>query len=80
MTAEQISAPYFINPFHQFLCLHVYPLIVARQLLGKNYLGEEHPNKKRSFISQKLLKFKKNGVFWDFTPCGCCTNERFGGT
>jgi hypothetical protein len=22
----------------------------------------------------------KNGVFWDVTPCGSCTNRRFGGT
>jgi hypothetical protein len=22
----------------------------------------------------------KNGVFWDFTPCGSCKNRRFGGT
>jgi hypothetical protein len=23
---------------------------------------------------------KKNGVFWDVTPCGPCKNRRFGGT
>jgi hypothetical protein len=23
---------------------------------------------------------KKNGVFWDLTPCGSCKNGRFGGT
>jgi hypothetical protein len=23
---------------------------------------------------------KKNGVFWDVTPCGSCKNRRFGGT
>jgi hypothetical protein len=23
--------------------------------------------------------FLKNGVFWDFTPCGSCKNRRFGG-
>jgi hypothetical protein len=22
----------------------------------------------------------KNGVFWDFMPCGSCKNRRFGGT
>jgi hypothetical protein len=22
----------------------------------------------------------KNGIFWDVTPCGSCTNKRFGGT
>jgi hypothetical protein len=23
---------------------------------------------------------RKNGVFWDVTPCGSCKNRRFGGT
>jgi hypothetical protein len=23
---------------------------------------------------------KKNGDFWDVTPCGSCKNRRFGGT
>jgi hypothetical protein len=23
---------------------------------------------------------KKNGIFWDVTPCGSCKNQRFGGT
>jgi hypothetical protein len=22
----------------------------------------------------------KNAVFWDVVPCGCCKNQRFGGT
>jgi hypothetical protein len=33
---EPISTAYFINPLHQSVCLYVYPLIVARQRLGKN--------------------------------------------
>jgi heterodisulfide reductase subunit B len=28
---------------------------------------------------RKMFKLK-NGVFWDFTPCGSCRNQRFGGT
>jgi hypothetical protein len=31
---EPILTVYFINPSHQSVCLHVYPLVVARQLLG----------------------------------------------
>jgi hypothetical protein len=31
MAAEPISTAYFINPFHLFVCLYVYPTIVARQ-------------------------------------------------
>jgi hypothetical protein len=26
------------------------------------------------------LSIKKNGLFWDVTPCGSCKNRRFGGT
>jgi hypothetical protein len=36
MAPEPISTAYFTNPSHQSLCLCVYPLIVARQQLGKN--------------------------------------------
>jgi hypothetical protein len=36
MAHEPISTAYFINPSHQSVCLYVYPLIVARQRLGKN--------------------------------------------
>jgi hypothetical protein len=35
MTPGLISAAYFINPSHQSVCLYAYPLIVARQRLGK---------------------------------------------
>jgi hypothetical protein len=33
---EPISTAYFINHFHQSVCLYVYPLIVARQRIGNN--------------------------------------------
>jgi hypothetical protein len=36
LALEPISAAYFINPFHQSVCVYVYSLIVARQRLGKN--------------------------------------------
>jgi hypothetical protein len=35
MAPEPISTAYFINPSHQSVCLYVYPVIVARQRLGK---------------------------------------------
>jgi hypothetical protein len=35
VTSELISVAYFINPSHQFVCLYMYPPIVARQRLGK---------------------------------------------
>jgi uncharacterized protein (DUF486 family) len=36
MAPKAIATAYFINPFHQSVCLHLYPTIVARQRLGKN--------------------------------------------
>jgi hypothetical protein len=36
MAPEPISTVYVINPSHQSVCLNLYPLIVARQRLGKN--------------------------------------------
>jgi hypothetical protein len=26
-----------------------------------------------------LTNIRKNGVFWDVTPCGSCNNRRLGG-
>jgi hypothetical protein len=39
MTSEPISMAYFINPSHHSVRLYVYPLIVARQRLGKNFIA-----------------------------------------
>jgi hypothetical protein len=39
MAPEPLSKTYFINPYHQSLCLYVYPLIVARQRLGRNVIA-----------------------------------------
>jgi hypothetical protein len=39
MEPEPISTVYFINPFHQSVCLYMYPLIVAREQLGKNVIA-----------------------------------------
>jgi hypothetical protein len=36
LAPEPISKAYFINPSHHFMCLYLYPSIVARQRLGKN--------------------------------------------
>jgi hypothetical protein len=36
MAPEPISMAYFINPSHQSVCLHMYPLISAKQRLGEN--------------------------------------------
>jgi hypothetical protein len=36
MAPVPISTAYFINPSHQFVCLYVYPTLIARQRLGKS--------------------------------------------
>jgi hypothetical protein len=36
MATEPIPTAYYINPSHQSVCLHVYPLVVTKQRLGKN--------------------------------------------
>jgi hypothetical protein len=40
-----------------------------------------------STVLSKYVRFEvftavtmKNGALWDFTPCGSCKNQRFGGT
>jgi hypothetical protein len=45
MAPEPISTAYFINPSHQSVCLYVYPLIVARQRLGKNVTAATNTRK-----------------------------------
>jgi hypothetical protein len=42
MVPEPISTAYFINPAHQSVCLYVYPLIVARQRLGKTVTAKKN--------------------------------------
>jgi hypothetical protein len=51
MEPELSSMAYIINPSHQSMCMHVYPLIVARQLFGKNVTGgnEYTSNNRRIF-------------------------------
>jgi hypothetical protein len=36
MAPEPISMAYVINSFNKSVCLYVYPIIVAKQRLGKN--------------------------------------------
>jgi hypothetical protein len=37
-------------------------------------------NQAKGLNCAKQRKIMKNVVFWDVTPCGCCKNQRFGGT
>jgi hypothetical protein len=48
MAPEPISAAYFLNPSHQSMHLCVYPLLVARQRLGKHVPAAMNtPNNRR---------------------------------
>jgi hypothetical protein len=46
ITPEPISMAYLINPFHQSVCLYVYPQIIARQRLGKNIIAATNTEEK----------------------------------
>jgi hypothetical protein len=50
MTTEPISTAYFINLFHQSVCLYVYSLIVARQRLGKNTSAGTYTRSNRRIV------------------------------
>jgi hypothetical protein len=43
------------SPSHQSLCLYVYPPIVARQLLGKGYRGNEYTNNNRRIVGHVVF-------------------------
>jgi hypothetical protein len=49
---QPISAVYFINPFYQSVCIYVYPLIVVRQRLDKNYRGNEYAINNKRFVGR----------------------------
>jgi hypothetical protein len=44
MAPEPVSTAYYINPSHQSVCIYVYPLIVARQRLGKKVTAATNTN------------------------------------
>jgi hypothetical protein len=53
---KPISTAYFINPFHQSVCLYMHPTIVARQRLGKNfYRGNEYTRNNKRIIGRVIF-------------------------
>jgi hypothetical protein len=44
MAPEPISTAYFVSPSHQPVGLYVYPAVVARQRLGKNFTAASNIN------------------------------------
>jgi hypothetical protein len=50
--------------------------VVGSSKLSEN-LGAETVESQPMF---NHFNIKKQGVFWDVTPCGSCKNQRFGGT
>jgi hypothetical protein len=57
MTPEPISTAYFINPSNQSVCLCVYPLIVARQQLGKNVTAAKNTYVKNIRIVRRVILY-----------------------
>jgi hypothetical protein len=58
-----------ICTLHQIQCNH-------EKQIWENAIIENIAGK----IVVEKLEWKKNGIFWDVTPCGSCNNRRFGGT
>jgi hypothetical protein len=50
MAPEPIPTAYFIKPSHQCVCLCVYPLIVARQRLGKHVPAAKNTRNNRIIV------------------------------
>jgi hypothetical protein len=49
LAPEPISTAYFINLYHQSVCLHVYSAIVARQ---KRYRGNEYTRNNKRIVGR----------------------------
>jgi hypothetical protein len=48
---------YFINPSHQSVCLYVYPLNVARQLLGKDIAAANEYTRNNRVIVGRVVSY-----------------------
>jgi hypothetical protein len=56
MEPEPISTAYTMNPSQQTVCRYVYPLIVARQRLGKkNYRGNEYTRSNTGIVGRLVF-------------------------
>jgi hypothetical protein len=69
------------NVAEQSTSLISYPLQVNIQPLSSIYITRPVNHSLADYSVRKLIhgkQVKKNGVFWDVTPCGSCKNRRFG--
>jgi hypothetical protein len=55
MAPELISTAYLLNPSRQSVCLYVYPLIVARQRLGRNVIAATNTRTNRIIVGRVVL-------------------------
>jgi hypothetical protein len=55
MASEPISTAHFLNPSYQSVYLYVYPHVVARQRLGKDYRGNENTRSNRRIVDRVVL-------------------------
>jgi hypothetical protein len=56
MAPEPICTTYFINPYHQFVSLYLYPNIIARQRLGKNITTATNKHASEEFLDVSSSK------------------------
>jgi hypothetical protein len=79
LALEPISAAHFINPSHQSPCLYVYPLIVARQVLGKHVPAARNTRNSRIIVGRVVVYAvrvvsKKNLWVWACIPLSLLGN------
>jgi hypothetical protein len=55
MASEPILTVYFINPSHQSVCLYVYPLIVAGQMISKHVTTATNTRNNRRTVGRIIF-------------------------
>jgi hypothetical protein len=63
LAPEPISTAYFINPSHHSVSLYVYPLIFARQRLGKNVTAATNIHASIDRIVRRVVFYAAHVLF-----------------
>jgi hypothetical protein len=71
MPPEPISTAYFINPYHQSVCLYVYLFIVARQRLDKIVAAAKNIH---AIIELLDVSFSMRSVWYQMKAISSCQN------
>jgi hypothetical protein len=75
MAPKPISTAYFINPSHQSMCLYVYPSMIVRQRLGKNFTAATNARNNSIIVGRVVLyavRVVSKESRWLFLPRTSC--------